>query len=339
MTMTMTAAPRPPRVRRRERRARRYTRIPNPPKKMDMAQFKHLVRAHTILEERYANDPSTLVIGEVYLRRTAGVRSNFTVPDCMVAFDVDAAEIDAANGYAIDEVGKPPDVVIEVASPTTGVRDYTIKRRLYRDMGAGEYWRFDETGGQYHDEPLAGDILVGGAYRRIEIRRAPDGSLWGYSPALTLHLVWDDGALRFFDPDIGDFLPDLPESKRQTAEANRRADAERAARAISERRAAAERAARAISDRRADRSDRRADISDRRADISERHAAAERAARAESERRAAAERAARAESERRAAAERAARTESERRAAAERAARIEAEAELERLRQLLGDLE
>ena len=332
MTMTMTAPPRPPRVKRRERRERRYTQLPDPPKKMDMAQFRHLVRAHSILEERYANDPSTLVIGEVYLRRTAGVRSNFTVPDCMVAFDVDAAEIDHANGYVIDEVGKPPAVVIEVASSTTGVRDYTIKRWLYRDMGAGEYWRFDETGGQYHDEPLAGDILVGGAYRRIEIRRAPDGSLWGYSPALALHLVWDDGALRFFDPEVGDFLPDLMESKRQTAEAKRQtAEANRRA-AASDRRAASERAARAISERRADRSDRRADISERRA-------AAERAARTESELRAAAERAARAESERRAAAERAARTESERRAAAERAARIEAEAELERLRQLLGDLE
>ena len=332
MTMTMKAPTRPPRVKRRERRERRYTQLPDPPKKIDMLQHKHIARAHVILEDRYANDPSTFVSGSGYLRLTLGARSGFAVPDCLVAFGVDAAALDKANGYVIDEVGKPPDVVIEVASPTTGVRDYTIKRRLYRDMGAGEYWRFDETGGQYHDEPLAGDILVGGAYRRIEIRRAPDGSLWGYSPALALHLVWDDGALRFFDPDVGDFLPDLMESKRQTAEANRRAD-------ISERRAASERAARAISDRRADRSDRRAAMSERRADVSERRADAERAARAESERRAAAERAARAESERRAAAERAARTESERRAAAERAARIEAEAELERLRQLLGDLE
>ena len=318
MTMTMKAPTRPPRVRRRERRERRYTQLPDPPKKIDMLQHKHIARAHVILEDRYANDPSTFVSGSGYLRLTLGVRSGFAVPDCLVAFGVDAAALDKANGYVIDEVGKPPDVVIEMASPTTGVRDYTVKRRIYRDMGAPEYWRFDETGGQYHDEPLAGDILVDGAYRRVEIRRAPDGSLWGYSPALALHLVWDDGALRFFDPDVGDFLPDLPESKRQTAEANRRADAERAARAISDRRAASERAARAISDRRADRSDRRADIS---------------------ERRAAAERAARAESERRAAAERAARAESERRAAAERAARIEAEAELERLRQLLGDLE
>ena len=272
MTVTMKAAPRPPSVERRGRRARRYTELPDPPKKIDMAQHKHIVRAHSILEDRYANDPTTLVIGEVYLRMTAGDQSGFTVPDCLVAFDVDAAEIDDANGYVIDEAGKPPDVVIEVASKTTGVRDYTIKRRLYRDMGAPEYWRFDDTGGQYHDEPLAGDILADGEYRRAPIRVDPDGTFWGYSPALALFLVWDDGRLRFYDPEVRDFLPDLSESKRQTAAAERRADAERAERIMSERRADradrranAERAERIMSERRAAESARRADEAERRA--------------------------------------------------------------------------
>ena len=283
MTVTMKAAARPPSVERRGRRARRYTELPDPPKKIDMAQHKHIVRAHSILEDRYANDPSTLVIGEVYLRLTAGDQSGFTVPDCLVAFGVDAAEIDDANGYVIDEAGKPPDVVIEMASKTTGVRDYTIKRRIYRDMGAPEYWRFDDTGGQYHDEPLAGDILADGEYRRAPIRVDPDGTFWGYSPALALFLVWDDGRLRFYDPAVRDFLPDLSESKRQTAAAERRADMlarradmseRRADRA--DRRANAERAERIMSERRAAASERRADEADRRAD-------AERAARVEAE--------------------------------------------------------
>ena len=283
MTVTMKAAARPPSVERRGRRARRHTELPDPPKKIDMAQHKHIVRAHSILEDRYANDPATLVIGEVYLRLTAGDQSGFTVPDCMVAFGVDAAEIDDANGYVIDEAGKPPDVVIEVASKTTGVRDYTIKRRIYRDMGAPEYWRFDDTGGQYHDEPLAGDILADGEYRRAPIRVDPDGTFWGYSPALALFLVWDDGRLRFYDPEARDFLPDLSEAKRQTAAAERRADAERAERIMSERRADmserradradrranAERAERIMSERRAAASERRADEADRRAAASE----------------------------------------------------------------------
>ena len=268
MTMTMKAAPRPPSV---GRRARLYTELPDPPKKVDMLQHKHIARAHVILEDRYANDPSTFVSGSGYLRLTSGIRSGFAVPDCLVAFGVDAAALEKANGYVIDEVGKPPDVVIEVASPTTGLRDYTTKRRIYGDMGAPEYWRFDETGGQYHDEPLAGDILSDGEYRRAPIRVDPDGTFWGYSPALRLFLVWDDGRLRFYDPATRDFLPDLSESKRQTAAAERRAD----------------------------RANHRADISDRRADRADRRADAERAERIMSERRAAAfeRRAAEAEAE------------------------------------------
>ena len=146
-----------------------------------------------------------------------------------MAFGVDAAALKKANGYVIDEVGKPPDAVIEMASPTTGLRDYTVKRRIYGDMA--EHWRFDDTGGQYHDEPLAGDILADGEYRRAPIRVDPDGTLWGYSPAFALFLVWDDGRLRFYAPATRAFLPDMSEAKRQTA-------SERAARIMSERRAA-----------------------------------------------------------------------------------------------------
>ena len=298
MTMTVKAAPRPPSVERRGRRARRYTELPNPPKKIDMLHSEIISEVKVALKNHYENDPSALVGGEGYLRQYAGEQSCFAVPDCIVAFGVEAYRlIWEARGYVIDEVGKPPDFVLEVASKSTGVRDYTVKRRIYQRMRAGEYWRFDPSGGRYHDAPLAGDILADGEYRRIAITVEPDGSFWGYSQALALFLVWDDGKLRFYDPATRDFLPNPSQYARERDEANRRADADRAARIMS---------------------DRRADMSDRRAD-------AERAERIMSERRAAA-------SERRAESERAARIESDRRAA-------EAEAELERLRQMLGDLE
>ena len=262
--MIMTATTRPPKPERRGR----YTQLPDPPKKIDMQQHKHLSRAHIILEKRYEDDPSTLVSGSGYLKRAAE-RSGFAVPDCVIAFGVEAAEIIDANGYVISEVGKPPDFVLEIASATTGVRDYTIKRRIYQGMRAGEYWRFDATGGRYHDAPLAGDVLVDGEYREIDIRRDPDGSLWGYSPALRLWLVWENAALRFYDPETGEFLRNLSESEKRGDEAERRRDE-------AEFRAASERAARVES---------------------ERNAASERAARVESERNAASERAARIEAE------------------------------------------
>ena len=313
--MIMTTATRPPKP---ERRAR-YTELPNPPKKIDMLQHKYISRAHTILEKHYEDDPSTLVGGAGYLKRVPEERTGFAVPDCVVAFGVESDAIIRAKGYVISEIGKPPDFVLEVASETTGVRDYTIKRRIYRGMRAGEYWRFDPTGGRYHDAPLAGEILgADGEYRDADIRSDPDGTFWGYSPALHLWLVWQDGALRFYNPETGEFLRNLSEAEKRGDEAVRRAESERTARIESERGKA---------------------DAERRRDEAEFRAASEQDARIDAEVRAASERRARVESERNAASEQDARIDAERRAASERAARIEAEAELVRLRRLLADLE
>ena len=74
--------------------------------------------------------------------------------------------------------------MLEVASRTTGFVDYTAKRVDYARYGVGEYWRFDPTRGEYHDDALAGDRLVGGRYEPIAIvwTDAEHGS--GYSEAL-----------------------------------------------------------------------------------------------------------------------------------------------------------
>ena len=267
MIMTTTAPP-PPKP---ERRAR-YTILPDPPKKIDMLQREHILPAHSILKKRYEDDPTTLVGSEGYLKYDANERSGFAVPDCVVAFGVDPVAIRKAKGYVINEVGKPPDFILEVASETTGVRDYRTKRRMYRRLLAGEYWRFDATGGEYHDAPLAGDILVDGEFRRIDVRRDPDGSLWGYSPALRLYLVWQDGILRFFDPETGEFLRDLSESEKLLAETGERLEQTESRLERAERQRASERAARGEAERRAESSERRAESSERRAESSERRA-------------------------------------------------------------------
>ena len=244
---------RPPSV---ERRAR-YTLMPSPPKRMDMLWRRLINEVCVILSDRCGDDPATLVGASAYLAHTLGDWRAYQMFDCIVAFDVDADEIEESNGYIISEVGKPPDFILEIATKRTRVRDYpmndyTVKRRVYRDMGAGEYWRFDSSGGSFHGAPLAGDVLADGEYRPLEIRRAQDGTFRGYSPALALFLVWDDGRLRFYDPAVRDFLPNLSEYKRQAA-------AERADRIMSERRADAERAERIMSERRAAASERRAE--------------------------------------------------------------------------------
>ena len=112
---------------------------------------------------------------------------------------------------------------MEVASRSTGWRDYTIKREAYARYRVLEYWRADESGGRWHDAPLAGDRLVDGKYVPIAIHREPSGLLWGHSEVLGLDVCWDKGRVRFYDPVSARYLPDAEELKaeRDSAEIER----------------------------------------------------------------------------------------------------------------------
>ena len=152
----------------------------------------------------------------------------------MVAFGVDPDAIVPRNGYVIQHAGKPPDFVLEVASRSTGRRDYTVKRAGYAGYEVQEYWRFDHTGGRFHDAPLAGDTLTGEVYTPIPINRDPDGLLWGRSEVLGLDLCWDNGTLQLRDPATGKFLLrpgelrfEMEAARQQAESAQERADAAR----------------------------------------------------------------------------------------------------------------
>ena len=95
---------------------------------------------------------------------------------------------------------------MEVASFRTADRDYTIKRRGYAEYGIPEYWRFDNTGGEYYPEPLAGDRLADGEYQPIPITRLDNDRLLGHSDVLNLDLCWEYGQLRWWDPATRRYL-------------------------------------------------------------------------------------------------------------------------------------
>ena len=174
---------------------------------------------------------TTTVTSEAPVGPTLDDRSDIRIPDLMVSFDSRPDLIQYHGGYPIDLQGKPPDFVLEIASHTTGRIDYTDKRLDYARYGVTEYWRFDPTGGRYHDAALAGDRLVGRAYRPIAIEWQDETRCRGYSQALGLHLCWEHAQLRFYDPETGLYL-------RTHAEEIDRADAEAAARRQAEARAA-----------------------------------------------------------------------------------------------------
>jgi len=178
--------------------------LPDPPRKNDMLQTLNFEKPAVMntVDRHYdalRQEIQVLVTGNGYLCAARRDLPYAPYPDMLIAFGVDAAAIAATNGYVIDEVGKPPDFVLEVASASTGRRDYTVKRIRYARLGVLEYWRFDHTGGRFHNAPLAGDRLVNGHYEPIATETDEAGRIWGYSAALGLWLCWDAGRLRFHD--------------------------------------------------------------------------------------------------------------------------------------------
>ena len=181
--------------------------LPDPPEDHDskMTNFDHLTangNAHH-LAMHLGNLDTTLVAGERYvvMRPTRSMAGSH-YPDLLVAFDVNPAAYHASNGYIIAEQGKPPDFVLEIASPSTGRRDVEVKPADYAVQGVGEYWTFDETG-RHHGARLTGYRLVAGAYVAIDVEELPDGGLQGYSPTLNLNLRWELEQLVFYDPASG----------------------------------------------------------------------------------------------------------------------------------------
>ena len=197
-----------------------------------MTNAKHLAETGNMhhLKLHLGNPETTIVKSELYLaldRR--GSAAEYRIPDLLIAFNADPDLYEDNNGYVVSEQGKPPDFVLEVASPGTRAKDAAEKRDFYARHGVAEYWRFDEE-----DRPnlvkLAGDRLVNGRYEPIAIEELEGGVLQGYSAALNLHLQWERGELRWHDPAAGLHIATF-ESERERADRERtRADREREAR-------------------------------------------------------------------------------------------------------------
>ena len=204
--------------------------LPEPPRIHDYKHRRYNSIVDSTLVPHFADRPNVFVGGEGYLCFNTGDHpSTWLVPDCVVAFGVSPEAILLDDCYLIDDVGKPPDFVLEVASRSTGRRDYTVKRDGYARFGVGEYWRFDYTGGRFHDAPLAGDTLVNGRYEPIELADNRPGKMFGmlsgYSAALELYICWDNGRLSFYDPKTDEFLMDAEEMQSALAEAQAERDA------------------------------------------------------------------------------------------------------------------
>ena len=57
--------------------------------------------------------------------------------------------LEGNNTYLLWEIGKALDFILEIGSKSTANADLVRKRELYAELGVGEYWRYDATGGEF----------------------------------------------------------------------------------------------------------------------------------------------------------------------------------------------
>ena len=135
----------------------------------------------------------------------------------LVSLNTNPALYDQDNGYVISRQGKPPDLVMEIASGRTGRNDVENKPARYAALGVSEYWRFDHIGND-RGTKLAGDRLVEGRYEPVAIEEPDDGILQGYREVLGLHVRWERGQLEWRDPATGQTIASLEADERQIQE-------------------------------------------------------------------------------------------------------------------------
>ena len=184
-------------------------------------QSKHMHDLITMLALFFATRDDIVISGDMFIYYAENNPQVRIAPDCFVVIGVSVESFERNNTYLLWEVGKSPDFVLEIGSPSTAMNDLGWKRDLYAKLEVGEYWMFDPSGGEHYGFALRGERLVDGEYRLLEMREDADGGIWGHSPTLNLEFHWEGGSLRLYDPVGERWLQTSSEleAARETAEA------------------------------------------------------------------------------------------------------------------------
>jgi len=174
----------------------------------------------------------------VYYRR--GDNRVWLQPDVQVVHGVGRSP--SRSTYLVWEEGKPPDFVLEVASPSTADRDAQHKVGEYASVGVREYWRLDPAG-ELMAKPLEGYVARAGGYEPVPAVAA-GGRTWLWSEGLGLELRGErrerGTVLVFRDPRTGEEWASADERERLAVERERLV-VERERQAAEKRASAAER--------------------------------------------------------------------------------------------------
>ena len=189
-----------------------------------MQQEPPIDRIGHLLRQRYADQPDVFISGGVFVSYDVTNGNRRVKPDLFIAFDVDNAGIRYnLPNFWIWEIGKAPDFVMEVASPSTAANDLGWKRDLYQQLGIQEYWRFDPTGGELYGQPIAGERLVEGRYSEYELGYGDDDSVQAHSELLEVVFHWNGQEFDALDPATGTTIDKLAAAETRAIVAETRA--------------------------------------------------------------------------------------------------------------------
>ena len=187
-------------------------------------QAEAMREAAGCLQVFFRDRKDVFVASDLLIYYREAVPAMRVAPDVFVAFGAPKGH---RMNYKLWEEGRPPDFVLEVASPTTVKEDVERKPGLYARIGVREYWQFDPHG-DLLSPLLQGRRLVGGRYVEQRPERPAGEESWYVSEVLGLHLVSKGTCLRFWDPVRQEFLRTHAEAEQdRKAEAHARKVAER----------------------------------------------------------------------------------------------------------------
>ena len=193
-----------------------WSNLPDPePIEDGMRQYTTISKLDPLIAAHFAHRPDALIGRGGYLCWDPCDYDAKLAPDWFIAFGIDVAACIANNGYLTWRVGKPPDVIIEVATASTADADLGSKRDRYAQIGVPEYWRLDPTGGVLYGEPLVGERLVDGEYQRFAHYKDADDRILSHSPIMNIDLYWDGANFGIYDPVAREYPLGLIETRRE----------------------------------------------------------------------------------------------------------------------------
>jgi Uma2 family endonuclease len=186
-------------------------------------QRKPLTYLVEALDYHFQNQPNVYVSGDLLIYYEKGSPKK-VAPDVFVVFGVPKYDRKIYQTWA---ERKTPDVVIEIASPSTYQKDEKEKPELYQRLSVQEYFQYDPTG-NYLPQPLRGRTLDDkGHYQALPTETLKDGSKIITSRILGLELRLEKYQLRVFDPLTEEYLFTYSEEAKGRRQAQKEARHER----------------------------------------------------------------------------------------------------------------